>query len=118
MVLIAPIDPAQMVMFCALATQVAKALPQPSDSDLAGKPCVCNNGQRDAVRNPGFTGNGITCNTLEPCMLNKIGDNQMHSSFTFSSPSCSLQTCVTLALQMKAAWQIACLNARRSSAPI
>jgi hypothetical protein len=93
MVLIAPVDPAQMVMFCALATQVAKALLQSSDSGLAGKPCVCNNGQRDAVRNPGFTGNGITCNTLEPCMLNKIGDNQMQSSFTFSSPSCSLQTC-------------------------
>jgi hypothetical protein len=38
-----------------------------------GNPCVCNNGQRDGIRNPGFTGDGQTCNTLEPCMFNKIG---------------------------------------------
>jgi len=39
----------------------------------AGKPCVCNDGKRDNIRNPGFTGDGKICNTLEPCMFNKIG---------------------------------------------
>ena len=44
-----------------------------SSLGYAGRPCVCNNGQRDTKRNPGFTGDGKTCNTLEPCMINKIG---------------------------------------------
>ncbi len=50
----------------------------------AGKPCVCNNGQRDSTRNPGFTGDGKTCNTLEPCMFNKIGA-QVLTCFSFQS---------------------------------
>jgi hypothetical protein len=56
-----------------------------SSSNHAGKPCVCNNGQRDSPRNPGFTGDGKTCNTLEPCMFNKIGAQVLMCSSFLSS---------------------------------
>ena len=46
-------------------------------SCIDGKPCVCNDGLRDSTRNPGFTGDGKTCNTLEPCMFNKIDESRM-----------------------------------------
>ena len=60
------------------------------DYDHAGNPCVCNNGQRDTPRNPGFTGDGKLCNTLEPCMFHKIGAAVTADQIQHYQPSFSM----------------------------